>query len=71
VGDEFDEGEGLGFGDGVLAGAFQDEIPGVGVGELAGAVEGGAEAGEEGPVAQVDVGDVAAVTAASRDGSPA
>ena len=48
----------LGFGDGRLAGAFQDEVPGVGVVEGAGAVQRRAEPAEQGGVAELDVPDV-------------
>ena len=48
----------LRLGDGGFAGAFQDAVPGVRVGEGARAVQGGAEAAEEGGVAELDVGQV-------------
>ena len=40
---QFNQREGLGFGDRLFAGAFEDEVPGVGVGECAAVVQGGAE----------------------------
>ena len=60
VGDQFGQRHGLGLGDGLLAGAFQDEVPGVGIGEGAGAVQARAEAREQGTVAQADIAQVAA-----------
>ena len=50
--------EGLGFGHGRFAGAFQDEVPGVGVGQGARPVEGRAEPAQQRGVAELDVADV-------------
>jgi len=58
MGEQLGDGERLSLRDRLLAGAFQDEVPGVGVREGAGAVEAGAEAVEQRPVAQGDVGQV-------------
>ncbi|HUY48138.1 MAG TPA: hypothetical protein VMV92_20815 [Streptosporangiaceae bacterium] len=69
------DGHGPGLCDGLLPGAFEDEVPGVRVREAAGAVEGGAGAGalQQGPVPQGDVARVRAggVTAAGSPGCPA
>ena len=50
--------QGLRLGDGGFAGAFQDEVPGVGLVQGAGAVQGGAEPVQQGGVAQLDVAQV-------------
>jgi hypothetical protein len=52
---QFNQREGLGFGHRLLAGAFEDEVPGVGVRQGAAVIESGAKAVQQGPVAQADV----------------
>ena len=59
AGDQLGDGQGLGFRDGGFAGAFEDKVPGVGVSQGTGAVEGAAESAEQGVVAELDVADVA------------
>ena len=58
VGGQLGQRHGLGFGDRRFAGAFQDEVPGVGVGQGAGAVQGGAEPVQQGGEPELDVGQV-------------
>jgi hypothetical protein len=57
---QFDQGHGLCLGYRLLAGAFQDEVPGVGVGEGSAPVQGRAEAPQEGAVPECDAAQVGA-----------
>ena len=58
MGNQFGQCHGLGFGDGLFAGAFQDAVPRIGTIEGAGSVQGGAEPAEQGGVPELNVADV-------------
>ena len=58
VGGQLGQRHRLGLGDRRFAGAFQDAVPGVRVGEGAGAVQRRAEPAEQGGVAELDVGQL-------------
>ena len=60
MGDQLGQRHRLRLGDRSLAGAFQDEVPGVGIGEAAGCVQGRAKPAQQGAVSQGDIGQVTA-----------
>ena len=57
MGDHFGQGHGLGFGDRLFAGAFQDAVPGIRAVQGAGPVQGRTEPAQQGGLPELDVAD--------------